>query len=79
MTHSRTFLFSLYLLAPLSVVAQSQFDVFEASIAEIRDALDGGQVSSVQLVQQYLDRNPTSQPIEGRLLLDLSCVLLLRR
>ena len=23
---------------------------------EIRDALDGGQVSSVQLVQQYLDR-----------------------
>jgi amidase len=56
MTHSRTFLFSLYLLAPLSVVAQSQFDVFEASIAEIRDALDGGQVSSVQLVQQYLDR-----------------------
>ena len=56
MTRFRTFLFSLCLLASLSVVAQPQFDVFEASITEIRDALDGGQVSSVQLVQQYLDR-----------------------
>ena len=56
MTRSRTFLFSLCLLASLSVVAQPQFDVFEASITEIRDALDGGQVSSVQLVRQYLDR-----------------------
>jgi amidase len=56
MTRSRTFLFSLCLLAPLTVVAQPQFDVFEASITEIRDALDGGQVRSVQLVQQYLDR-----------------------
>ena len=59
MTRSRTFLFSLFSLcslAPLTVVAQPQFDVFEASITEIRDALDGGQVSSVQLVQQYLDR-----------------------
>jgi Asp-tRNA(Asn)/Glu-tRNA(Gln) amidotransferase A subunit family amidase len=56
MTRSRTFLFSLCLLAPLTVVAQPQFDVFEAGISEIRDALDGGQVSSVQLVQQYLDR-----------------------
>jgi amidase len=56
MTRSRTFLFSLCLLAPLTVVAQPQFDVFEASISEIRDALDAGQVSSVQLVQQYLDR-----------------------
>ncbi|MFT4816269.1 MAG: amidase [Pseudohongiellaceae bacterium] len=56
MTRSRTFLFSLCLLAPLTVMAQPQFDVFEASISEIRDALDAGQVSSVQLVQQYLDR-----------------------
>ena len=56
MTRSRTFLFSLCLLAPLTVVAQPQFDVFEASITEIRDALDEGQVSSMQLVQQYLDR-----------------------
>ena len=56
MTRSRTFLFLLCLLASLSVVAQPQFDVFEASITEIRDALDGGQVSSVQLVRQYLDR-----------------------
>jgi amidase len=56
MTRSRTLLFSLCLLAPLTVVAQPQFDVFEAGISEIRDALDGGQVSSVQLVQQYLDR-----------------------
>ena len=56
MTRFRTFLFSLCLLASLSVVAQPQFDVFEASITEIRDALDGGQVSSVQLVRQYLNR-----------------------
>ena len=56
MNRSRTFLFLLCLLAPFSVVAQPRFDVFEASITEIRDALDGGQVSSVQLVQQYLDR-----------------------
>ena len=56
MNCSRTFLFSLCLLAPFSVVAQPRFDVFEASITEIRDALDGGQVSSVQLVRQYLNR-----------------------
>jgi Asp-tRNA(Asn)/Glu-tRNA(Gln) amidotransferase A subunit family amidase len=56
MTRFRTFLFSICLLASLSVAAQPQFDVFEASITEIRNALDGGQVSSVQLVRQYLNR-----------------------
>ncbi|GJM13780.1 MAG: amidase [Pseudohongiella sp.] len=37
-------------------MAQSEFDVFEASIREIQSALDSGQVDSVQLVQHYLDR-----------------------
>ena len=49
-------LFSLFLFAPFAVFGQPQFDVFEASIAQIQDALGRGQVSSVQLVQQYLDR-----------------------
>ena len=49
-------LFPLCLFAPFTVFAQPQFNVFEASIAQIRDALDQGQVSPVQLVQQHLDR-----------------------
>ena len=56
MIRFRNILFSLCLFAPLYSFAQPQFDVYEASIAQIRDALGRGQVSSVQLVQQYLDR-----------------------
>ena len=36
--------------------AQSEFNVFEASIQEIQTALEQGRVSSVDLVQQYLQR-----------------------
>ena len=56
MIRFRNILFSLFLFAPFAVFGQPQFDVFEASIAQIQDALGRGQVSSVQLVQQYLDR-----------------------
>jgi len=52
----RRLLFALSLLSPFAVVAQSDFDVFEASISEIQSALDQGRVNSVELVQQYLDR-----------------------
>lgn len=38
------------------VSAQPLFDSFEASIAEMQDALDSGQVTSVELVEQYLAR-----------------------
>lgn len=48
--------FLLSLLTSLPVNAQSDFDVFEASITEIQSALDAGRVDSVQLVQQYLNR-----------------------
>ena len=40
----------------LGASAQNQFDVFETSIAELQQALDAGQVTSVELVQQYLAR-----------------------
>ena len=56
MIRFRNILFSLFLFAPFAVFGQPQFDVFEASIAQIQDALGRGQVSSMQLVQQYLDR-----------------------
>ena len=56
MIRFRNILFSLFLFAPFAVFGQPQFGVFEASIAQIQDALGRGQVSSVQLVQQYLDR-----------------------
>ena len=46
----------LLLCASSSITAQTQFDVFEASVDEIRSALEQGRASSVQLVQQYLDR-----------------------
>ena len=49
-------LLAALLLLPYTVAAQSSFDVFEASITEIQDALGQGQINSVQLVQQYLDR-----------------------
>lgn len=47
---------SLFVLSPSSVLAQPDFDVFEASIKEIQSALGQGRINSVQLVQQYLDR-----------------------
>lgn len=56
MTPTRSLLFVLSLLSPFTVLAQSNFDVFEASISEIQHALEQGQVNSVQLVQQYLGR-----------------------
>ena len=34
----------------------AMFDVVEASIAELRDALEAGQVTSVELVAAYLER-----------------------
>lgn len=46
----------LLLCTSSAINAQTQFDVFEASIPEIRSALEQGRLSSVQLVQQYLDR-----------------------
>jgi len=52
----RRLLLILFLLAPFTAVAQPNFDVFEASISEIQNALGQGQINSVQLVQQYLDR-----------------------
>ncbi len=42
-------------LMPLSL-AQSQFNVSEASIAEMQSAMAAGRVTSVELVQQYLRR-----------------------
>lgn len=40
----------------LSSIAQAQFDVFEASIRDIQAALESGEITSEQLVQQYLQR-----------------------
>ena len=56
MIRNRHLLFLLSLLTSLPVIAQSDFDVFEASITEIQSALDAGRVDSVQLVQQYQNR-----------------------
>lgn len=56
MIRIRRLLFVLSLLSSFTVLAQPNFDVFEASISEIGNALGLGQVNSVQLVQQYLDR-----------------------
>lgn len=45
------------LLYANSVLAQADsFDVFEAGIADIQQALESGRISSVDLVQQYLAR-----------------------
>jgi Asp-tRNA(Asn)/Glu-tRNA(Gln) amidotransferase A subunit family amidase len=56
MIRIRRLLFLLSLLSSFTAVAQPNFDVFEASISEIQNALGQGQINSVQLVQQYLDR-----------------------
>lgn len=56
MIRIRRLLFVLSFLSSFTVVAQSNFDVFEASISELQNALGQGQISSVQIVQQYLDR-----------------------
>ncbi len=46
----------LILSGSLSLNAQNEFEVFEASITELQAALDSGQVTSVQLVEKYLAR-----------------------
>ncbi len=56
MTRLPRLLFLLLALSPISAVGQASFDVFEASISEIQNALGEGRVTSVQLVQQYLER-----------------------
>lgn len=56
MIYIRRLIYSLLLLTPPMVSAQSNFDVYESSIREIQNALEQNQISSVQLVQQYLDR-----------------------
>lgn len=38
------------------LLAQAEFDVFESSIADMQAAMERGEVSSVQLVEQYLAR-----------------------
>lgn len=43
-------------LAAAPAVSQDAFDVTEASLLDIQAALESGQVSSVQLVEQYLQR-----------------------
>jgi Asp-tRNA(Asn)/Glu-tRNA(Gln) amidotransferase A subunit family amidase len=53
---ARRLLSPVLLLFPLMVSAQSNFDVFESSILEIQTALEQGEIDSVQLVEQYLDR-----------------------
>ena len=40
----------------LGASAQTRFDVFETSIAELQQTLEAGQITSVQLVEQYLAR-----------------------
>lgn len=56
MNRIRRLLCILTLLSSFTAAAQSSFDVFEASISEIQSALGQGQINSVQLVRQYLDR-----------------------
>lgn len=46
----------LSLLSPFAALAQSNFDVFEASIADIQRALVEGRIDSERLVRQYLNR-----------------------
>jgi len=48
-------LFCLAVLSPLSQ-AQSGFNVFEAGIRDVQNALEQGSVNSVELVEQYLRR-----------------------
>ncbi len=44
------------ILISLKAVAQQAFDVFEASIADLQAAMAAGQISSEQLVEQYIAR-----------------------
>ncbi|MGB1401871.1 MAG: hypothetical protein ACPG6K_08115, partial [Pseudohongiellaceae bacterium] len=46
----------LILLSAQLAYAQADFNVFEASIADLQEALSGGHVTSVQLVNQYIER-----------------------
>lgn len=57
----RQIVIALFLLLSAStVLAQSDsFDVFEAGITDIQQALESGQVSSAELVRQYLARIET--------------------
>jgi len=57
----RQIVIALFLLHSAStVLAQSDsFDVFEAGITDIQQALESGQVSSAELVRQYLARIET--------------------
>ena len=50
-----TILLILLLLSAQQAYAQADFNVFEASIADLQEALSGGQVTSVQLVNQYIE------------------------
>lgn len=54
MTRIFTLLIAVILAPP--ALAQTTFSVYEASISDMQNALDNGQVSSVELVQQYLAR-----------------------
>ena len=51
----RIFMILVLLLAQLAD-AQADFNVFEASIADLQEALSEGNVTSVQLVHQYIER-----------------------
>ena len=46
----------LLLLSAQQAYAQADFNVFEANIADLQEALSGGHVTSVQLVNQYIER-----------------------
>ena len=52
----RKILCTIVVSVSLPVSGQSNIDVFEANIAELQSALEGGLTSSVELVDQYLAR-----------------------
>src|SRR5262245_18985365 len=47
---------AVLLLVPLSAAARAEFNVVEAGIVEMQQAMAGGRVTSRELVQQYLTR-----------------------
>ena len=49
----------MLLFAPSTALAQSQFNVVEAGIADMQSAMASGRVTSRELVQQYLTRIAT--------------------
>ena len=49
-------LLTLLLLSAQLAFAQADFNVFEASITDLQEALSEGNVTSVQLVNQYIER-----------------------